>query len=131
VSASNFARNYDEAFRSRISYHIHFDLPDRLARHALWDRMLVPGIPLAGERAALLGQAADASHGLSGRDIRTCLRLALPKALLDADSQPALAKLGWPHLQQAISDVQRAQQQVGRNASLPAAAQAARDLLGV
>ncbi|CAM0118447.1 AAA family ATPase [Stenotrophomonas geniculata] len=131
VFASNFARNYDEAFRSRISYHIHFDLPDRLARQALWDRMLVPGIPLADERTGLLGQAADASRGLSGRDIRTCLRLALPKALLDADSQPALAKLGWPHLQQAISDVQRAQQQVGRNASFPAAAQAARDLLGV
>jgi len=135
VFASNFARNYDEAFRSRISYHIHFDLPDKLARSALWDRMLVPGIPLATERATLLEQASEASRGLSGRDIRTCLRLALPKALLEADSQPALARLSWQNLHQAITDVQSSQQQVGRPPSHSAATQgtvqAARDLLGV
>ncbi|MHC9011980.1 ATP-binding protein [Stenotrophomonas rhizophila] len=136
VFASNFARNYDEAFRSRISYHIHFDLPDLVARRALWDRMIVPGIPLAESRAGLIENCAVASRTLSGREIRTCLRLALPKALLEAGGSPVHAKLRWSHLQQAIADVQRARQQVGRS-SMPSAgesgsqAQAALDLLGV
>jgi len=136
VFASNFARNYDEAFRSRISYHIHFDLPDRVARLALWERMIVPGIPLADVRSSLVERCADASRGLSGREIRTCLRLALPKALLDAGGNPADARLCWEHLRQAIAQVQDAQRHVGKPPVAAAGeaathADAALQLLGV
>lgn len=136
VFASNFARNYDEAFRSRISYHIHFDLPDKVARLALWERMIVPGIPLGDARASLVERCADASRGLSGREVRTCLRLALPKALLDAGGSPADARLRWEHLRQAIAQVQDAQKRVGKPSVATATesatpADAALHLLGV
>ncbi|STQ89204.1 ATP-binding protein [Iodobacter fluviatilis] len=112
IFATNFAKNYDEAFRSRISHHIKFDLPDFAARKRMWDRMLVKGIPIAGERGLLIENCSELSDGFSGREIRTCMRLSLPKALLDAESLSLDAKLSIEHLESAIKQIRSANAEV-------------------
>ncbi len=86
IFATNFAKNYDEAFLSRISHHVQFDLPDRNSRLSMWGRLLVPEIPIEGDRESLISLCADSSDGLSGREIRTAVRLALPKALMRGET---------------------------------------------
>jgi len=105
VFATNFARNYDEAFRSRIGYHVEFTLPDYEARRQLWNKFLVSEIPLAEERESLIDIASDLSEGLSGREIRTCMRLVLPKVLLEAEKEGVTAQLTSRHLRQVIEQV--------------------------
>lgn len=112
IFATNFARNYDEAFRSRITHHVRFDLPDEKARAGIWSRMLVERIPLAGERDSLVVAAAARSAGLSGREIRTCMRLALPKALLAARASNTPARLSIHHLDEAIAEIMNARRDV-------------------
>lgn len=132
VFATNFAKNYDSAFVSRIRYHIEFKLPDLECRHRLWQRMLVPGVPLAEARDALITRCAEASDGLSGREIRTVLRTAFPRAIVDAPATPVVR---WVHLETAINDVRAANRNVGKArrevASNDGGIDAGRRLLGV
>ncbi|NIF24820.1 AAA family ATPase [Pantoea sp. Tr-811] len=129
IFASNFARNYDSAFVSRISQHIRFELPGDEERRAIWARLLVPGIPLGAGREALLDSLVAPSAGLSGREIRTCLRLALPKPLLPQGCgilQPA-------HVLEAIEQLQAARNDIQTSApgDEPRRTDIARKLLGV
>lgn len=110
IFATNFAKNYDSAFVSRIRYHIEFKLPDIEGRKLLWQRMLVPGVPLDEEREEIVARCAAASDGLSGREIRTVLRTAFPRALVECHSEP---KVKWQHLETAIEDVRSANSNVG------------------
>ncbi len=112
VFATNFAKNYDEAFRSRISHHIHFDLPDLDARKHLWSKMLVEQIPLLETREEFINWAAELSEGFSGREIRTCMRLALPKALLEAEQLNEEPKLKLEQLKEVIHRVNHAKLEV-------------------
>jgi AAA+ superfamily predicted ATPase len=133
VFATNFAKNYDSAFVSRIRYHIEFKLPDFEGRKQLWNRLLVAGVPLEEERAIIIERAAAASDGLSGREIRTVLRTAFPRALVENPQEP---RVFWTHLESAIADVRTANRNVGKhhdraNASSNASAEAGRRLLGV
>ncbi|TRO25845.1 ATP-binding protein [Ectopseudomonas mendocina] len=112
VFATNFAKNYDEAFRSRIGYHIEFSLPDLNARRRLWERFLVAGIPLQDDRETLLDSVSTSSEGLSGREIRTCMRLALPKAFLTAERDGGEPLLHTEHLLAAINEVLASHTQV-------------------
>lgn len=133
VFATNFAKNYDSAFVSRIRYHVEFQLPDFEERQRLWSRMLVSGIPLALPREELIEQASNASNGLSGREIRTALRTALPRAVMEQPDQP---KLAWSHLDSAIADIKYAKSNVGGGNTVPSAsstrsAKAALSLLGI
>lgn len=114
IFATNFAKNYDEAFRSRISYHIEFTLPDLEARIKLWDKMLVGGVPILGDRQELISQCADLSAGFSGREIRNTMRLALPKPILEVGC-PENASLAIKHLTAAIDEVKKGQKQVGQS----------------
>lgn len=118
IFATNFARNYDSAFVSRIRYHVEFKLPDRDCRERLWSKMLVPGVPLEENRAALIERCAERSEGLSGREIRTVLRLAFPRALLEDEKSPVVR---WTHLEGAIQSVREANQNVGSGAARRAA----------
>jgi AAA+ superfamily predicted ATPase len=92
--------------------------------------MLVPGIPLAEERRILIARCAAASDGLSGREIRTVLRTAFPRALIANPDRPVVR---WEHLQTAITDVIAANRNVGRQQVKPsnASADAGRRLLGL
>jgi SpoVK/Ycf46/Vps4 family AAA+-type ATPase len=133
IFATNFERNYDAAFRSRIGYHIRFDLPDHAARRRLWDRLMVESIPLGASRAQLLSHCAEMTEGLSGRELRTCMRLALPKALLEAEASGNAAALVRVHLDEAIAEVRRAMEEVSTTprAREDSGAATARRLLGV
>ncbi|QMV75722.1 ATP-binding protein [Comamonas piscis] len=133
VFATNFAKNYDSAFVSRIRYHVEFQLPDMEERQRLWSRMLVAGIPLALEREELIQLASSSSAGLSGREIRTALRTALPRAVMAQVDAP---KLAWVHLESAIADIKYAKANVGggntqSHAANARSAKAALSLLGI
>ncbi len=110
VFATNFAKNYDNAFVSRIRYHIEFKLPDLEGRKLLWQRLLVPGVPLAEDRDSIIERCAIASDGLSGREIRTVLRTAFPRALVEHVENPCVQ---WRHFETAIADVHAANRNVG------------------
>ena len=132
VFATNFARNYDEAFRSRIGYHVEFTLPDSAARRQLWEKFLVEKIPLADARDVLLDGASELSEGLAGREIRTCMRLALPKALLAAGYPAGEPALSLDHLRQAIAQVQATHHTIASRPDFPTAeAHTAKKLLGI
>ncbi|MGR6859760.1 ATP-binding protein [Aliivibrio salmonicida] len=79
IFATNFIKNYDSAFISRIGYQIEFELPDLEARLKLWEKFLLPTIPFDGDKAETIENLSEQSYGFSGRDIRKCLRLSLPK----------------------------------------------------
>ncbi|MEH6433828.1 ATP-binding protein [Massilia sp. DD77] len=133
IFATNFERNYDTAFRSRIGYHIRFDLPDFAARRRLWERLMVASIPLAGPRDPMLTHCAEMTDGLSGRELRTCMRLALPKALLASEADGSVPALAREHLDEAIAEVRRAMEEVSSAPAIRLANDnsAARRLLGV
>lgn len=131
VFATNFAKNYDSAFVSRIRYHIEFKLPDLAARQELWQRMLVLGVPLDEDRDELISRCAADSEGLSGREIRTVLRTAFPRALVESPEHPVVC---WRHIASAINDVRIANQNVGsrRHESIShVGVEPARQLLGL
>lgn len=133
VFATNFAKNYDAAFVGRIRYHVEFQLPELEERQRLWERMLVSGIPLALERTDLVQFASESSAGLSGREIRTVLRTALPRAVM---AQPDEPRLAWIHIESAIQDIKYAKTNVGgcnaqTNTSSARSAKAAQALLGI
>ncbi|EKN3392662.1 ATP-binding protein [Yersinia enterocolitica] len=132
VFATNFARNYDEAFRSRIGYHVEFTLPDLTARHQLWNKFLVAEIPLAQERETLLLAASEFSEGLAGREIRTCMRLALPKVLLAAERSGESAQLNISHLRSAVEQVFASHQAIASHSGRTASeVNTAKKLLGI
>ena len=133
IFATNFAKNYDEAFRSRISHHIHFDLPDLEARKKLWAKMLVDQIPLLEPKDEFIQTASDLSDGFSGREIRTCMRLVLPKALLEAEKNQEEPKVKLEQLQEVIDRIKQAKVEVANNDSKLNAKEisTAKSLLGV
>lgn len=131
IFATNFAKNYDEAFRSRITHHIRFSLPDLAARLRLWQRMLLPGIPVAGDRADLAQHCAANSDGLSGREIRTVMRLALPKALIAAETTDQPAALAAHHLDAAIAQIKTAQAEVASEPGAAAQSVVTRQMFGI
>lgn len=133
IFATNFAKNYDEAFRSRISHHVPFNLPDLETRRRLLERMLLPSIPIAGARADLISHCATITDGFSGREIRTCMRLALPMALIEAELESAPAALGLTHLEKAIQQIKEANKHVASTSSVSMHQdlEAAKGLLGM
>jgi SpoVK/Ycf46/Vps4 family AAA+-type ATPase len=114
IFATNFAENYDKAFESRISHHVHFELPDLDGRRAIWEKMLVSKIPLAVTRGDLIAAAADMTEGFCGRDIRTCMRLSLPKVILSGQKSEGEIGLTIEHLAEAIEQINRAKQEIGK-----------------
>ncbi|MCM1934659.1 MULTISPECIES: ATP-binding protein [Acinetobacter] len=117
IFATNFAKNYDEAFRSRISHHIHFDLPDIEARKNLWAKMLVDQIPLLESKEQFIESASALSDGFSGREIRTCMRLVLPKALLEAEKNQEEPKVKLEQLREVIDRIKQAKVEVANSES--------------
>lgn len=135
VFATNFAKNYDSAFVSRIRYHIEFKLPDLDGRKQLFSKLLVAGVPLAEARDHIVERCAVAAEGLSGREIRTVLRTAFPRALVECSALGKLPVVSWPHIESAIADVLSANANVGKRtaSAVPDSAriESARKMLGV
>jgi SpoVK/Ycf46/Vps4 family AAA+-type ATPase len=132
VFATNFAKNYDSAFVSRIRYHVEFKLPDFDCRKQLWEKFLVPGIPLEENREVVIDRGAAETEGFSGREIRTVMRTALPRAIVANPEDPLLR---WPDLESAIADVRVANENVGKqrreSGSSDASLDVSRRMLGV
>ena len=82
-------------------------------------------IPLADDRETLIAQAVTLSDGLSGRDMRNAMRLALPKAVRSPQQQLALA-----HIESALTQIREAYRAIASSASLPHI-DTARKMLGV
>ena len=133
IFATNFAKNYDEAFRSRISHHIYFDLPDLEARKKLWSKMLVENIPLLEAREEFINIASELTDAFSGREIRTCMRLVLPKALLEAEQQNEEPVVKMGQLQEVIQRVRQAKNEVASTENRLSSSEihTAKSLLGV
>lgn len=112
IFATNFVKNYDSAFLSRITHHIGFTLPGSEERYRIWAKLLVGAIPLADTRELMLEQATSLSEGLSGRDIRNAMRLALPKAVLESEQQLTLG-----HLESALAQIRDAYGAISDSAS--------------
>lgn len=127
IFATNFVKNYDSAFLSRITHHIGFTLPGEPERQRIWDKLLVAAIPLADDRETLIAQAVTLSDGLSGRDMRNAMRLALPKAVRSPQQQLALA-----HIESALTQIREAYRAIASSAShIPPHIDTARKMLGV
>ena len=87
ILATNLLQNFDEAFRRRISYMVHFPMPDVNLRRELWKTIFPKETPISKEVDALmLAQAFELSgasiknaalHGAllasaEGSDVRMC-----------------------------------------------------------
>ncbi len=87
ILATNLLQNFDEAFRRRISYMVHFPMPDVNLRKELWETIFPKETPISKEVDALmLAQAFELSgasiknaalHGAllasaEGSDVRMC-----------------------------------------------------------
>jgi|BioPla2DNA2_1021312.scaffolds.fasta_scaffold10102_5 SpoVK/Ycf46/Vps4 family AAA+-type ATPase len=135
IFATNFVENYDKAFQSRISYHIHIPMPNEEARKAIWRRFLIPSIPFQDDVETIVELAAAESDGFSGRDIRTAMRLALPKVFSDTQTEgdEVSKRIGWEHIEEAIAQVRRAQAEVGQyvNPNSKSELDVSRALLGI
>lgn len=110
VFATNFAKNYDPAFVSRIRYHIEFKLPDIGARRKLFDKFLVSNIPLQEDRTVIINSCADIAINLSGRDIRNAIRIALPKAFTRNQEDPIVL---MEDIFSAIEEIKKGKGNVG------------------
>lgn len=127
IFATNFVKNYDSAFLSRITHHIGFTLPGEPERQRIWAKLLVAAIPLADDREALIAGAVALSDGLSGRDMRNAMRLALPKAVRSPQQQLALA-----HIESALAQIREAYRAISSSAThIPPHIDTARKMLGV
>ncbi|SHJ68803.1 ATP-binding protein [Pseudomonas luteola] len=76
IFATNFISNYDPAFMRRIAKHIHFKLPDRENRLALFSKY----IPKPLQSSLDLNTFAEAAEGLSAADIENVTLMAAFKA---------------------------------------------------
>ena len=76
IFATNFIKNFDEAFMRRIPMHVEFQLPDLECRKRLWRHYIVSTLPNTIDIDAL----AEKYDGLSGSDIANAVLMACFKA---------------------------------------------------
>lgn len=93
ILATNLLQNFDEAFRRRISYMVHFPMPDVELRKELWETIFPKETPLEEEVDL---EALARAFELSGASIKNA---ALHGALL-AKSEGS--KVGMKHLLDGI-----------------------------
>ncbi|MFV0402314.1 MAG: ATP-binding protein [Oscillospiraceae bacterium] len=79
VLATNLLQNFDEAFRRRIRYMLHFPQPDAALRERLWRRVFPAGAPLGEIDYSFLAEQFE----LSGAEIKNCALHAAHMAALD------------------------------------------------
>jgi len=133
IFSSNFAENYDKAFQNRITHHIKFILPDLDCRVSIWEKHLVSKIPLSEDRMEIIKKAALETEGFSGRDIRTVLRIALPKPFVNNTQSDTSKSLEWFHIYEAIVQVRESNKLVGKevNSMSSSEVSATQKILGI
>lgn len=108
VFTTNFPGNYDAAFIRRILVHVRFDLPDEGTRRALWQALVPPEIPRAGQLD--LDILAASSAGLAGGDIVNAVKSAAARAVRRSGADRAL---GTGDLLAEIDVIRQARADVG------------------
>lgn len=108
VFATNLAKNFDGAFVRRILEHIEMPLPDESCRRQLWLRMIPESVP--GRASIDWDDLAQASHGLSGGEIKNAVICALSRAVIREDAAKAVT---MDDFRQAIMNVKQAKRDVG------------------
>jgi len=83
VLATNLLQNFDEAFRRRIGYMLHFPMPDEGMRERIWRGIFPAKAPVGDLDYALLARHLE----LSGASIKNC---AVHAAYLAAVSQTGI-----------------------------------------
>ena len=105
VLATNLLQNFDEAFRRRISYMVHFPMPDASLRKELWEEIFPTDTPIDPEvDTCMLAQAFE----ISGAAIKN----AAMHGALEAASEHSPVKM--KHL---LSGIQNEYSKQGRNFS--------------
>ncbi len=79
ILATNLLQNFDEAFRRRIQYIVHFPLPDAALRRTMWQKVFPAKAPVREVDEALLAEQLE----LSGAGVRN---IALSAAYMAASS---------------------------------------------
>lgn len=79
VLATNLLQNFDEAFRRRIQYIVHFPLPDAALRRTMWQKVFPEKAPVCEIDEALLAEQLE----LSGAGVRN---IALSAAYMAASN---------------------------------------------
>ena len=105
VLATNLLQNFDEAFRRRISYMVHFPMPDASLRKELWEEIFPADTPVDPEvDTCMLAQAFE----ISGAAIKN----AAMHGALEAASEHSPVKM--KHL---LAGIQNEYSKQGRNFS--------------
>jgi AAA+ superfamily predicted ATPase len=106
IFATNLASNYDSAFITRIKS-IQFKLPDKNMRKCLWEKMLLPTLPVDADIDC--GKLAEI-EGVCGRDIKNAIVKAAIQAAIDG-------RLSIPHqaLEGSINTIIESNKQVTQN----------------
>ena len=105
VLATNLLQNFDEAFRRRISYMVHFPMPDAALRKELWEEIFPAGTPVDPEvDAAMLAQAFE----ISGASIKN----AAMHGALEAAAEHSPVKMKY-----LLAGIQNEYSKQGRNFS--------------
>jgi SpoVK/Ycf46/Vps4 family AAA+-type ATPase len=84
ILATNLLQNFDEAFRRRISYMVHFPLPDTAQRKMIWERIF----PKEAKTETLDTEFLARELELSGASIKNC---AVHAAYLAASEGKAIS----------------------------------------
>lgn len=105
VLATNLLQNFDEAFRRRISYMVHFPMPDASLRKELWEEIFPVDTPVDPEvDTCMLAQTFE----ISGAAIKN----AAMHGALEAASEHSPVKM--KHL---LAGIQNEYSKQGRNFS--------------
>jgi hypothetical protein len=127
IIATNFPQNFDRAFLRRLTHNVRVRLPDHDARRRLWDLHVPVGVPLEEARDAFLEEISVLSEGLSGGDILTAMRLALPAVAL---ARGAEGPMTLADVKLAVDRIRAARRDIGRETNAGSTAAAMRALIG-
>jgi ATP-dependent 26S proteasome regulatory subunit len=106
IFATNLAVNYDSAFITRIKS-IHFKKPDEYLRKKLWEKMLLPTLPLSADvNMENLAKVED----VCGRDIKNAIIKAATKTAINGEEL-----ITQRILEESIQDIIMANQEVTQN----------------
>jgi AAA+ superfamily predicted ATPase len=108
IFATNLASNYDSAFITRIKS-IQFKMPDKDMRKRLWNKMLLPSLPLDND---IDSEKLSEIEGVCGRDIKNAVVKAAIKTAIEGFSS-----ISQQILESSISSIIESNRQVIQNGS--------------
>jgi ATP-dependent 26S proteasome regulatory subunit len=121
IFATNLASNYDSAFITRIKS-IQFKLPDKDMRKRLWNKMLLPSLPLDKDIDC---EKLSEIEGICGRDIKNAVVKAALKTAIDG-----IPSISQQILEFSINSIIESNRQVTQNGNGVTLAKTEKDEIG-